>query len=363
MIYMQAKVYSDGSHYIAIPRTTNPYRRRRSKETEIEVTEELETPSRDIGAPKVENLSVAADNEEKEIPKEAATETESNFLQAKEPIKVVRKMTRKELFDKLYGDTVYLRKKERKAKLIAGMRPYFRTERAAGEYVEANLRRKKRNLICRRIRFTRKANLQDFNYFVTFTYDGKAHTEESFRKGLSKCLQNLHTRKGWKYMGVWERSPEKGRLHFHGLLYVPEGTMPGELFEKKDYNLNERRIRTTVQNTYFNERFGRCDFECIGHKNRLGYAVAYIMKYMEKSEEKIVYSRGLPDHFVTDVEEADVVTRVGAEKRKLLLFDNFKCRYERRLIGKVCAETIKKLCALERRDRRRKTRQNVWRYA
>lgn len=53
---------------------------------------------------------------------------------------------------------------------MKGMRPYFRNEQATINYVEANLRRKKRNLICRRIRFTRKANLQEFNYFVTVTY-------------------------------------------------------------------------------------------------------------------------------------------------------------------------------------------------
>ena len=361
---MQAKVYSDGSHYIAIPRTTNPYRRRvHPKETEIEVTEEAETPLQDITARKFENLSFEADNSENEIPEKEAEETESKFFPTKEPVKVVRKMTRKELFNKLYDDTMSLRKNERKAKLIAGMRPYFRNEQVTRDYVEANLRRKKRNLICRRIRFTRKANLQRFNYFVTFTYDGKIHTEESFKKGLSKCLQNLHTRKGWKYMGVWERSPKKGRLHFHGLLYIPEGAMQGELFEKKDYNFNTHRIQTTVQNTYFNARFGRCDFESIVHKNHMGYAVAYIMKYMGKSEEKIVYSRGLPDHFVTDVEEDDVVTRVGIEDRKLLLFDDFKCRYAGLLIGRVCAEAIRKLCTLERRARRIKNRQNICRYA
>lgn len=48
-------------------------------------------------------------------------------------------------------------------------------------------------------------------------------------------------RKGWKYVGVWERSPEKQRLHFHGIFYIPEGTMPGMLLESTIITL----IRTT----------------------------------------------------------------------------------------------------------------------
>ena len=55
---------------------------------------------------------------------------------------------------------------------------------------------------------TRKINLQTFNFFVTFTYNSELHTEESFRKKLKNCLSHFCTRKGWKYVGVWERSPE-----------------------------------------------------------------------------------------------------------------------------------------------------------
>lgn len=64
----------------------------------------------------------------------------------------------------------------------------------------------KRNLLIRKIRFVRKAYLNRFNYFATFTYDSAKHTEHTFKKGLSSALAKLHSRKGWKYMGVWERS-------------------------------------------------------------------------------------------------------------------------------------------------------------
>ena len=56
-------------------------------------------------------------------------------------------------------------------------------------------------------------------YLATFTYDSKKHTEESFKKGLRSCLSTFAKRRGWKYMGVWERSPQKQRLHFHGIFY------------------------------------------------------------------------------------------------------------------------------------------------
>ena len=37
-------------------------------------------------------------------------------------------------------------------------------------YVNEQFERKLRNLVCRRIRLTRKVNLQEFNYFCTVTY-------------------------------------------------------------------------------------------------------------------------------------------------------------------------------------------------
>ena len=45
MFYKDAKVYSDGSHYIAIPHTSNPCKRKRVIETPVEVPEEAQTIS------------------------------------------------------------------------------------------------------------------------------------------------------------------------------------------------------------------------------------------------------------------------------------------------------------------------------
>ena len=343
--YPECKVYSDGSHYIAIPHTEKPYKPRPKKKEEVIMVrppagtseetafeKESSPPARDALLP-LEKIAVMG-----ELPKEGEPEQPANFLQPNE-----RRMTRKELFNELYQESLSLKRRERREKLVAAMRPYFKNDNATKTFVDSNLERKRRNLIMRRIRMTRKANLQTFNFFVTLTYNGELHTEETFKKKLKNTLAHFSSRKCWRYIGVWERSPEKKRLHFHGIFYIPDGTMPGLLFEKSDYNFKSHRRQITVQNTYFNENFGRSDFEKIEDNNRLGDAMAYIMKYIEKSGEKIVYSRGLPQYFISDIIEDDVVTTIGLEDKKLLLFDDFGCWDEGEYLGAVNEAAIKRM--------------------
>ena len=343
--YPESKVYFDGSHYIAIPHTTKPYKPRPKKKEEVitvkppaepseeTIQEQESAPPIDDALLPLEKIAVTG-----EMPKEEEPEQSANILRPNE-----RRMTKKELFNELYQEYVFLKWYERRERLVKAMRPYFKTEKAAETYVNCNLERKKRNLIARRIRLTRKVNLQDFNYFVTFTYDGKIHTEESFRSKLRNCLKLYSSRKAWKYVGVWERSPEKQRLHFHGLFYIPEGTMPGILFTQRDYSLKTHRMQETTQNTYFNKNFGRSDFEKLESEACLGDAMKYLMKYIEKTGEKIVYSRGLPQYFISDIMEDDVVTTIGIEDKKLLLFDDFTCWDEGEYIGAVSKDTIKQM--------------------
>ena len=102
-------------------------------------------------------------------------------------------------------------------------------------------------------------------------------------------------------------------------------------------------MKTGIQNTYFNEHFGRCDIEPINDRTEMGSAMAYIMKYIEKSGEKIVYSRGLPQYFKSDILDDDVVCPIGMEDQKLLLFDNFSCFEDGVYIGEVSPEVIKQM--------------------
>ena len=337
MIYGEAKVYFDGSHYIAIPHTTRPSTKRvQTPEEEITVYEENETKITDTPTEISESVSVE-DIKQANAPMNDTDKAEEP-QQAETPI--ARRTTRKELFEQLYTMTNQKRREERRKIIEEGMRPYFKTDAETQAFVFLQMERKQRNLISRRIRMCRKANLQEFNYFCTFTYDDKLHTEVSFKNGLKQCLSNFSKRRGWKYIGVWERSPKTNRLHFHGIFHVPHGTLPGMMITVRDYSTTARKMQERTQSIYFNERFGRSDFEPIVDRTRMGEAMAYLMKYIEKSGEKIVYSRGLPQYFLSDIMEEDVVCPIGMEDQKLLLYDDFSCYNEGEYVGKVSSDVI-----------------------
>ena len=114
---------------------------------------------------------------------------------------------------------------------------------------------------------------------------------------------------------MWERSPEKKRLHFHGVFHIPEGSLSGEMEEVNSYSFATHKRQITMQNSFFLKRFGRNDFEKITDENRIGDALSYLMKYIEKSGEKIVYSRGLPQFFISDVMARTLPARWERNKR------------------------------------------------
>lgn len=337
MGFRETKIYFDGSHYIAIPHTERKIRYRpKPKEEEITVVEKESSVVDNAAEP-----FLAAKCDEAASAKQVMEDHSDAPQTANEPLKTERRMTRKELFEELYGKYIDLPTRERHFKIMNEMEPYFDTVEQLKWYVDLGFERKARNLRERRVRMTRKARLAGFNYFCTFTYSDKLHTEQSFKKGLQTCFRNLCYRKGWKYMGVWERSPENKRLHFHGLFAIPENAMVGMLFEKTDYSLNTHRMQTTVQNTYFNENFGRSDFEeVLPTENTLENELAYLMKYIEKDGEKIIYSKGLYQYFLSDITDEDVVCTIGQEDKKLLLFDDFNCWDEGLYMGKVSREVI-----------------------
>ncbi len=339
MSYGETKVYFDGSHYIAIPHTERPKRcRPKPKEEQITVAEKKSSAAERSAEPFILFESDGNDSAE-----QVTNELTSAPQTANVPQETVRTTTRKELFDELYSRFIALPKRERKLKIMYEMEPYFDTVEELKQYVDLGFERKERNLRERRIRMIRKAYLANFNYFCTFTYSDKKHTEDSFRQKLKTCLRHLCERKGWKYMGVWERSPENKRLHFHGLFAIPENAMVGMLFEKTDYSFKTHRMQTTVQNTYFNENFGRSDFEDVVGIEKIGESLGYLMKYIEKDGEKIVYSKGLYQYFISDIMDEDVVCRIGQEDKKLLLFDDFNCWDEGMYMGRVSSAVISQL--------------------
>lgn len=136
-------------------------------------------------------------------------------------------------------------------------------------------------------------------------------------------------------MGVWERSPSSDRLHFHALMNIPEGTLQGELVEVKDYSTTNHKMQVTMQNTYFNEKFGRNDFRKLDFPKAREQAISYITKYLEKSGERISCSKGLCKYLQTDVNDDDILCDYGLEGTKVVLADDFTCIVNGKAIGKA----------------------------
>lgn len=233
-------------------------------------------------------------------------------------------------FDSLYAAALRKglkdtkREKAMTAFIRAGMVKLYAGQPALDDYIAEHIRRKRHNLYARKKRFRRKAYLNKWNYFLTFTFDSAKHTPETFRKKLRKCLSNLHTRRGWRYMGVFEYSPEKERLHFHALAYIPDGEMLGKVEEKQSYSPQEGRMRTRHENSFFAEGFGVNDFTEINETAlTYGHTVDYILKYLEKQGERIVYSRGIPTAICKKLTATDIITEfVHYGCVTCVLFDN-----------------------------------------
>ncbi len=267
MDYPKTKVYFDGSHFIGIPPEKQIWKKRQN------------------GKKRVKN------------------ETEEKV---------------KELYKSETGT-----KKEKTEKVIEKINEEIKDEEKAKEIVKATLEKEERNRIVRLTRLYRKIGLQQWTHFCTFTYDSNKLNEEEFRKKLLTCLRHLSHRKNWKYIGVFERSPKLERLHFHGIFVIAE--IVGEIIETKDYSTKSHQMQIAHQNTFFLERFGRNDFKEIINNVGVNDAVNYIMKYIRKSGEKVIYSKHLQTYFVADILDDDVVCKIGQEDRKILLFDDFKC--------------------------------------
>ena len=327
MPYGKVKVYSDGGHYIGIPYEPNPYakKRRKAPEEVIAVKGQAEGSATALAENADGNNTIHAERAKTDaIPEE-------------------RRMTRKELFEELYLKSADMEANERQEFIRKEMTPYFGSKEQCAEFVAQNLERKHRNMVCRKVRLWRKINQQQFNFFVTFTFDDKLHDEESFRKTLSRCLQHFSSRKGWRYIGVWERAPDTRRLHFHGIFCIPEGTLLGRNEEVRDFDTRARKMRTTYQNDFFGKKFGRNDFKPIDHSSEVPQAIRYLTKYLEKTGEKLVYSRGLYRYFVTDVMDEDIICPYGENEKKFILSDKFSCWEDGEYLGTVSPEVIARL--------------------
>ncbi len=229
------------------------------------------------------------------------------------------------LFDSLYYQALKedMTDEERFEYIKSGILSLFPDYVGLDEYIQKKIDKKWHNWRVRRKRFYRKAHLNHWNYLVTFTYDDRKQTESSFRRRLRKCLSNFHTRRGWKYIGVFERAPETGRLHFHGVFYIPSGEMVGCIEEKTDYSKAKGMAQVRHENDFFTDSFGRNDFEELNVMElRRGRTLEYLLKYIEKTGERMVYSRGIPTEICREIEGKDIVCEMQDFVTKFVLFDD-----------------------------------------
>ena len=152
-------------------------------------------------------------------------------------------------------------------------------------------------------RYQRKMGFFRPNYFLTFTYADDQTDEESFELKLRRALSNLAYRNEWRYIGVRERGAEGGRVHFHFLAYIPEGKMVGELFLDSQWSTKRKKREYFTNNTFFQERFGKCRFDKITAEDVISSSVTnYLVKYLIKDDEKLIYSRHIPTEIEVDVD-------------------------------------------------------------
>ena len=320
------KIYNDGGHFIATPvlrkftRKPQDLPPKRNK-TDDYTDEQKETIFRRIMREKKKEVDENGEKRDKNAVDKIGLSTSGGTHCPRSALDI--------LFDSLYFTAYKQGLKDNKLDkpmtdfIRAGILELFPDMAGLDDYIADKIKRKLNNLLHRKKRFRRKANLNRWNYFVTFTYDDTKHTAETFKKKLRKCLSNLHTRRGWKYMGVFEQAPETGRLHFHGLIYVPDGQMLGELTEKQDYSTAQGKIQTRNENDFFAENFGRNDFcEVSVDEMKNGKRTEYIIKYIGKTNERICYSRGIPAEICKVVDGDDIITEMHDFVTKYILFDD-----------------------------------------
>lgn len=194
-------------------------------------------------------------------------------------------------------------------------------------YLMRKIDRKSLNDFKKQRRMNRKARMYKWNYFVTITYDSKKFADEqSFIDYLRKFLSNMSSRHKWCYMGVFERGERNERLHFHALMYIPEGHMIGRLeMTEKCYDYKTGKQKQGLQNSYLLDMCGRNEFDPVPERgNHLKDVVSYIKKYLKKSGEKIRYSRGCPEEIQIIITNEDICAQMDNSNSgpQFVLFDN-----------------------------------------
>lgn len=151
MPYINAKIYSDGGHYVAIPQGAYPSRKGRQRRGKQNVKIEI-APPRDL-------IEFAEQN----APREST----------------------KSRFEKAYAESRSLPKRERKSHIRAALKNVFATKDELSAYVERNTERKRTNESAEKSDYTENcicnAGIISARSRTTITYIRKKHSAKNYR--------------------------------------------------------------------------------------------------------------------------------------------------------------------------------------
>ena len=336
---IDVKIYNDGGHYIALIPTDGKSNVNRIRPPEEPIAVE------DCAAPEdfPDGAFCHADYYSNS---EDGSDLVNDCKNSKESkAKTYRITTRSAEFKRWYVESAGMKWGPRRHYIAKKLKAYFKSEEELFRFVDYKMQCAYRAASVRRTRCVRRAALHKLNLFCTFTYDSKKMTEEEFRVKLLNTLRHFASRKGWKYMGAWERGQETGRLHFHALMYIPEGAMSGVIEKRREYDPKCRRMVEFETNTFFEKTFGRNTFDYVdGVALQYSNAVSYIVKYLEKSGGRMVCSRGLKTFAEVQIDEVDIIVPLyDYDDKKFVLRDDFRVYEKYEYIGIFSYEMLPRL--------------------
>ena len=287
------KIYNDGSHWIGIIPTSNP------------------------NAFKIKKPETVFLLKEEGYVKMTAANAEDPCLRITTP---------SEEFSILYNEFLENKSEIKKETFVSLLLPMFDDPDACAAFVEEKFANKKRAQFARSLRFKRKACLNNFSFFTTFTYSDEKCTFEQFDREIRIFFKNMANRYGWKVMMVPEFGAENNRFHFHALIRVPDKcSIPGVFNKKRCWNKKRKSMVMVVENSYFSDRWGKNDWQSFGSmdSNERKRSINYIIKYLTKSDNYAFYSRGIKTYLSSFVDDEDIYVPFERNSSKIVLFDNF----------------------------------------
>ena len=118
--------------------------------------------------------------------------------------------------------------------------------------------------------------------------------------------------------------------------------MPGMLIEVKKYSTKRKQWEITTENTYFNDLCGSTIFEELD-SHGLKESLDYLLKYIEKTGDRLVYSKGLPQYVLCDVMDDDILCPHDPDSGKMILMPDHRCIVEGEILGRVSPELIEQM--------------------